>query len=138
MRALKSQLICSLLVLQAGMAGMAGLAAASDIIVIAHSGTEVSEAEVKDIFLGEKRRASGLRLQPVDNGSLQSAFSERVLRMQNDRYAIYWTKKTFRDGVNSPPLKGSDSEVISWVKATPGGIGYVSAAPADVKTVGRY
>ena len=138
MRALKFRLICSVLFLPAGMAGTAGMAAASDVIVIVHAGTEVSETEVKDIFLGEKQRATGIRLQPVDNGSLQSTFSERVLKMQNDRYAAYWTKKTFRDGVNPPPLKGSDSEVISWVKATPGGIGYVSVAPGDVKTVGRF
>ena len=98
MRALKFRLICSVLFLPAGMAGTAGtagMAAASDVIVIVHAGTEVSETEVKDIFLGEKQRATGIRLQPVDNGSLQSTFSERVLKMQNDRYAAYWTKKPF-------------------------------------------
>jgi hypothetical protein len=111
---------------------------AADIVVIAHSGTEVAQGDVKDIFLGEKQLAGGTKLQPADNGALQAAFSERVLKMDSAKYGTYWTKKTFRDGVNPPPVKGSDSEVISWVKATPGAVGYVSAAPPDVKTVGKF
>jgi ABC-type phosphate transport system substrate-binding protein len=35
-------------------------------------------------------------------------------------------------------VRGGDSEVISAVKNTPGAIGYVTKAPADVKVIQKY
>ena len=58
--------------------------------------------------------------------------------MDAAKYASIWTKKGFRDGLKAPEVKGGDSEVIATVKNTPGAVGYVTKAPADVKVIQKY
>jgi hypothetical protein len=112
---------------------------AGDVFVIANGVTAMTPEEVKEVFLGEVQFAASLKLQPVDNAAVQADFQSRVLRMAPAKYTASWTKKAFRDGLNAPPVKGSDAEVIGFVKATPGAIGYVSSAPGPgVAVLGRY
>lgn len=120
------------------LAGFAGGAQAGDIYVIAAQPLALSAQDVKDVFLGEMQFAGGVKLAPVDNGALQAEFLERVMRMAPNKYAGWWTKKAFRDGVNAPPLKSTDVQVLIHVRSTPGAIGYVSEPPAGVHVVGRY
>ena len=115
-----------------------GLAFAGDVYVIANNaGTPVVD-DVRDIFLGEKQIVGGNKVVPMDNASLQKDFLDKVVKMDSSKYSSIWTKKGFRDGLNPPPVKSSDAEVIAAVKATPGAVGYVSNAPAGVKVVHKY
>jgi ABC-type phosphate transport system substrate-binding protein len=41
----------------------------------------------------------------------------------------FWSDE-IEKGVQPPPVKGSDEEVIAYVASTPGAIGYVSAGVA--------
>ena len=50
-----------------------------------------------------------------------------VLQTDERKYSARWIRKTFREGLAAPALKGSDAEVISFVRSTPGAIGYVTA-----------
>jgi len=115
-----------------------GTAAAADMYVIAHQPLALSSDEIKEVFLGEVQFAGALHLVPVDNGSAQPEFLGRVLKMTPARYTAWWTKKAFRDGVNPPPAKASDAQVLIFVKETPGAIGYVSAPPEGVHVVGKF
>ncbi len=115
----------------AGLIGLAPVARAADLYVIANAGAAVSASDVRDVFLGEKQFAGSVKLVPVDNAAAQDLFLAKVMKMEATKYASSWTKKSFRDGVSAPPVKGSDAETIEFVRQTPGAIGYVKSAPKD-------
>ncbi len=111
---------------------------AQQLVIIANNNVHLTGNEVPDVFLGDKQFAGGVRLLPVDNGPLQEAFLGRVLKLESARYNNGWVKKSFRDGLNPPPLKSGDAEVIEYVRHTPGAIGYVSSVPAGVVVIQKY
>ena len=113
------------------LTGVAPAAWAADVFVIANSGTAVSASDVRDIFLGEKQFAGSVKLVPVDNAAAQELFLAKVMKMEAGKYTSSWTKKSFRDGVSAPPVKGGDAETIEFVRQTPGAVGYVKSAPKD-------
>jgi len=98
----------------------------------------LSPEDVKEVFLGEVQFMGSLKWQPVDNAGAQPEFLANVLRMTAPKYAAAWTKKAFRDGLNAPPLKATDAEVLLFVKSNPGAIGYVSSPPRGVHLVGKF
>lgn len=111
---------------------------AGDVYVIAHNSVGLAEADVRDVFVGDKQIDGATKLVPMDNASLQKDFLDKVLKVDAAKYGNIWTKKGFRDGINPPAVKSGDAEVISAVKSTPGAIGYVSSAPAGVKIIKKY
>ena len=116
----------------------AGAAFAGDVIVIANAGVTLTPDEVRDVFLGDKQIAGSVKLIPMDNSAVQADFLSKVVKLDAAKYASIWAKKGFREGINPPPVRGNDAEVISAVKSTPGAIGYVSKAPADAKVIQKY
>jgi ABC-type phosphate transport system substrate-binding protein len=106
--------------------------------VIANPASPLTAAEVRDVFIGEKQLAGGLKLVPVDNAAAQADFVGKVLQMELPKYTAMWTKKAFRDGLTAPAVKGSDAEVVSFVKSTPGAVGYVSGASTGVKVLQKF
>jgi hypothetical protein len=114
-----------------GLVGLAPAARAADLYVIANAGTAISASDVRDIFLGEKQFVGSVKLVPVDNAAAQDQFLAKVMKMEAAKYTSSWTKKSFRDGVSAPPVKGSDAETIEFVRQTPGAVGYVKSAPKD-------
>ena len=111
---------------------------APQLVVIANRNVEMSAAEVADVFLGDKLFAGPVKLVPVDNALLQEAFLVKVLKLDAAKYSGGWVKKSFREGLNPPPLKSGDAEVIEYVKHTPGAIGYVGSVPAGVTVIQKY
>ena len=95
--------------------------------VIAHPFVSLSGNDIRDVFLGEKQLAGSLRLVPVTNSAIQSEFLIKVLQTDERKYQARWLRKTFREGLPPPQVKGSDTEVIAFVRSTPGAVGYVSA-----------
>jgi ABC-type phosphate transport system substrate-binding protein len=120
------------------LAGLAwsGPAACGDVIV--HGDLTISPEDVRDIFLGEKQLEHGVRLVPIDNGAAQQEFLAKVLQTDAQKYYARWTRKSFRDGITAPASKGTDAEVIAFVKSTPGAVGYVSRSYPGVKVISRY
>ena len=113
-----------------------GLALAGE--VIANPSVNLTPAEVRELFIGEKQLSGDLKLVPVDNASAQADFVAKVLQMEVPKYSTLWTKKAFREGLTAPAVKGSDAEVISFVKSTPGAVGYVGTSAAGVKELQKY
>lgn len=111
---------------------------ASELVVIASAGVNLTADEVRDVFVGDKQLAGQLKLVPLDNTAAQEEFLSKVVKVNAGKYASIWAKKGFREGINPPPLRGSDAEVILAVKNSLGAIGYVSKAPADVKVILKY
>lgn len=107
--------------------------------VIAHPSVRLDTADVRDVYLGERQLSGDLRLVPIDNLVAQEEFLAAILQTNLRSYQARWTRKTFREGVRAPLVKGSDAEVSSYVRATPGAIGYVSgSAGAGVIVLDRF
>lgn len=126
-----------------GLLGLLGLlasaAARADGFIIAHPGTDISAADIRDIYLGEKQFAGAVMLVPVDNAVAQPEFLSKIVKLDATKYATAWTKKNFRDGINRPPMRSSDPDTVAYVRQTPGAIGYVSASPpGNVRLIQRY
>ena len=132
---MQSKFLYSLIV---GTAVFTGSVWAGDIFVIANAGVSITPEEVRDVFVGDKQLAGSVKLVPMDNSAAQADFLTRVMKVDAGKYTNIWAKKGFRDGINPPPVRGGDAEVISAVKSTPGAIGYVTKAPADVKVIQKY
>jgi ABC-type phosphate transport system substrate-binding protein len=118
--------------------------AAQDFKVIVNSASGVSElpaATVSKIFLKETTKfPSGSAAVPVDQGKtspVRAAFSKAVVGRPVSAVETYWQQQIFSGKENPPAAKGSDDDVIAFVKATPGAIGYVSAgaSTAGVKVI---
>lgn len=120
------------------LAATGAAAAAADLYVVAHPGLNLSAEEVREVFLGEKQFADGIKLVPVENASLQADYQARVLKVDAARYNSIWSKKGFREGITPPTVRSSDTEVINGIKASPGMIGYVSRPTPDVKVIHKY
>jgi len=107
--------------------------------IIAHGTVQLSIAEVRDVYLGERQLLGNVRLVAVNNASMYSEFLAAVLQTNPRQYAARWTRKSFREGLVPPDMKGGDAEVIAFVKATPGAVGYVSnGAGSGVKVLHSF
>ncbi len=114
-------------------------AMAGDVYVIAHPSVNLTLTELRDVYLGEKQFAGSIKLTPVDNVAVQSDFLTKAIHMDASKYASMWIKKGFRGGLTAPPTKTGDAEVISFVKNTPGAVGYLSAPPPQgIKQLHKY
>jgi hypothetical protein len=117
------------LVLAACLASLCGPAAAGGLVVITNPAVTLGPDDVRDVFLGEKQIADGIKLTPIDNASAQAAFLSQVIKLDAVKYAAAWAKKSFREGLNPPAVKATDAEVLEFVRRVPGAVGYVTSAP---------
>jgi ABC-type phosphate transport system substrate-binding protein len=117
---------------------MVSSAAAAELFVIAHPSLNISVDAIRDVFVGEKQFQAGIKLAAVDNLSCQKDFLEKVMKLDGASYGKIWTKKSFRDGLNAPPTRSGDAEVLAYVRANAGAIGYVTSLPNGVKTVAKF
>ena len=86
----------------------------------------------------------GSAVAPVDQSSraeVRTLFTQEVLREEGlekmSSVENFWQQQIFSGRGSPPPIKGSDDEVIAFVAANPGAIGYVTwkADARAVKTV---
>jgi ABC-type phosphate transport system substrate-binding protein len=119
-------------------------AMAQDFKVIVNSANATAEltvGEAAKLFLKQALKfPNGTPAQPVDQGkasSVRAAFSKAVLGRPVSAVESYWQQQIFSGKDVPPAAKGSDDEVVTFVKANPGAIGYVSAgaSTAGVKVV---
>lgn len=125
--------------LGAMLAAGSAIAVTSDLYVVCNLNVALQLNDVRDVFIGEKSFAGSARLTPADNLAAQAAFLVKVVKVSADKYTSLWTKKSFRDGANPPPVKASDAETIAYVRQTPGACSYVqNAPPVGVNVIGKY
>ena len=128
----------------AGVALSAAPAAAQEYKVIvnsANSTTELPTAVAVKLFLKQATTfPNGSAASPVDQAkgsAARVAFSKVVLGRPVSAVESFWQQQIFSGKDVPPAIKASDDEVVAFVKANPGAIGYVSggAAVAGVKVV---
>lgn len=119
-------------------------AAAQDVKVIVNSGNATADlpaATVAKLFLKEAAKfPNGTAATPVDqvkSSATRAAFSKAILGRPVSAVETYWQQQIFSGKEVPPTTKANDDEVIAFVKANAGAIGYVSAgaSTAGVKVV---
>lgn len=130
---------CRIGLLGAALSTSSVTAVTSDLYVVCNVNVSLRLSDVRDVFIGEKSFAGAVRLTPADNLAAQAAFLGKVVKVTADKYTSLWTKKSFRDGANPPPVKLSDAEAIAYIRQTPGACSYMqSAPPGGMTVVGKF
>jgi ABC-type phosphate transport system substrate-binding protein len=109
--------------------------------IIVHPGnpaTFISKTEASAIFLKKTYRWSYgpnvLAVEPKRSSHVRERFSMEIHGKPVSSVMAYWMQQIFAGKGLPPPEKATDAEIVGYVKATPGSIGYVSAS-ADVSGV---
>jgi len=134
----------STLALATVLGALTGSAAAADFKIVANPSVptgSLSREALSQVFLKKNHNwPDGSRAVPVDlviGSPTREAFSHDVHGRGSAAIDAYWQKQVF-SGREVPPItKANDSEVIAFVRSTPGAIGYVSdgSPTAGVKSV---
>src|SRR3989304_401218 len=77
------------------------------VVIVNDSGplTEISEVQIKDIYLGHLQFIKNLRIVPLHyrESGIKEAFLSRFLDTTSKEYRRYWISKSFQDGIIPPP-----------------------------------
>lgn len=97
--------------------------------------TSIETGELSKIFMKKTVQwPNGQSILPVDQpdgAAVRESFSKEIHGKSASEVKAYWEQRIF-SGRGTPPLeKGSDSEVIAYVKANPHAIGYVSSPVSE-------
>jgi ABC-type phosphate transport system substrate-binding protein len=117
----------------------------SEFQVVVHPsvrGTWISRASLTAVFTGKTDRWGDKGVaKPVDQSAkspVRRAFTASVLGVSMGELQRYWQDRVAADRRFPPPIKASDEEVLQFVAATSGAVGYVAAGtkiPEGVKAI---
>ena len=107
----------------------ANLYAGEIAVIVNESGplTQISEADIREIYLGNIRFIKGVAVTPVHytESSIKDTFLSLIIDMNSREYRVYWTKKIFQEGGSIPVSQNSFGMIILTVKKDMAVIGYV-------------
>ena len=119
--------------------------AADEFVVIvnaANPATSVGTGQLSSLFLKKLTQwGGGLPAVPVDlapESSVRESFSRQIHHKGTPAVKAYWQQMIFSGREVPPPEKASAREVVAFVAANRGGVGYVPAGTplgSGVKTV---
>lgn len=95
--------------------------------------TAITKNDLSACFLKESRSTTwinGTPVVPVDqalNSEIREAFSQEIHDRDAASIRSYWQRQIFSGRGVPPTEKTSDEEVLAFVRANPGAVGYVSA-----------
>jgi len=126
----------------AGLAKGAAAEAAYRVIVNPQvKGSQIPRGTLSSIFLKQAAKwGDGSPVLPVDQSMrsrVRQSFTADVLGQPMVELQLLWSRKV-ATGVTPPPVKQTDEDVIAFVAATPGAIGYISTTtplPESVREV---
>ena len=106
----------------------ANLSAEEIVVIVNEAGplTQASEAEVREIYLGNIKFAGGTAITPLHyrEGPVKDAFLSSAVKMNSKEYRLYWTKKVFQEGGSVPIVRNSLRLIVTFVSENRGAIGY--------------
>jgi ABC-type phosphate transport system substrate-binding protein len=115
------------------------------IVSSANPATSIKRQDLAQIFLKKKSRwTDGKEVLPVDQtlrSAVRGAFTKAVLKAEGMGHLSdvesFWLQQVYSGRGNPPPIKASDADVLAFVQANPGAIGYVSTAtlPGSLKVL---
>lgn len=135
---MKKYSIALLLIVSIAILSAFNTAPAKDsIIVIINNDnpiTRLTTSEAKLYYLRKlKSRWPGINknIRPVDRKTKcaeRNAFYESILKMEDKAVDSYFAKRQFQNAERAPEKMTSDSEVIDYVSAEIGAIGYIKSS----------
>lgn len=133
MTLLRRNILRALLASGCSLAGL-HTARANDaaVLVIGHAGMpRLDAATLQRLYTGRAVEVAGIPVTVVNapaGSALRQRFLAQVLQQDDDQYRAYWTVRR-HVGKGVPPRElASAAEVIAFVQATPGAVGYIDAA----------
>ncbi len=128
---MKSRLAATLVLIALAGPRPAGAADAFKVIVnVRLAGRAVSRETLAQVYLGKVERwGDGKPISAVDlstTSPVRAAFSQSVLGMSVVSVRVYWTRTMVTDHF-PPTVRSTDEDVIAFVGARTGSVGYVSA-----------
>jgi ABC-type phosphate transport system substrate-binding protein len=105
------------------------------VVVNSANAANIGDSDMSRIFLGKiKKFSTGDKVTLVNlkyNHETRNEFEEKVLKKSASQVKAYWSKLMF-SGKGKPPKElASDKDIIAFVAANPGALGYVSSASVD-------
>ena len=115
------------------LASVAGdLGAAGGVVVIGHPNLKrVDAPTIAKIFTGKVIEVDGVSVTAVNASSgspVRARFLQMYLNLDEDKYTAYWTVRRYIGKGAWPRELAKSSDVINFVNATPGAIGYIDEA----------
>jgi hypothetical protein len=120
------------LILLLGSLGTWSAATAQDVVLVANKAVRISEitdADLRGIFIGTRTRfADGSHAVPVilKGGPVHEVFLKKHVGQGPEEFRSEWRKMVFTGQGAMPKAFDSESDLIEYVAATPGAVGYVS------------
>lgn len=128
------RVLSALFLLGLQLGGSARPADAADFLVIVNEQNPISTLspqEISRLFLKKSTRwPDGVGVRAVDlspASAIRESFSRAIHQKSTSAVKVYWQKMIFSGREVPPPEKGSAAEVVAFVKANRGAIGYVPA-----------
>jgi ABC-type phosphate transport system substrate-binding protein len=115
-----------------GIAFACVAARGQDVVIVANQSvvtSQINEAQLREIFTGVRSRLNdGTRTVPVllKGGPVHEVFLHHYIRDNPEEFRTRWRKAVFTGQGSMPKEFGSEAELLDYVEATPGAIGYVS------------
>ena len=131
MKKSKSKLFIGLSALLISFSSLANVA----VIVNSGNSAAIDEGDISRIFLGKvKNFSSGEKVTLINleyNQPTREEFEQKVLNKSASQVKAYWSKLMF-SGKGKPPKElATDKDILAFVAANPGAIGYVAEGSVD-------
>ena len=100
------------------------------VVNAANTTSSVSKAQLSRCFMKQANTwINGQAVQPVDQAATSAvriAFSTTIHDRDVNAVKSFWQRQIFSGRGVPPPEKATDSDVLAFVQANPGAVGYVS------------
>ncbi|MBN2008487.1 substrate-binding domain-containing protein [candidate division KSB1 bacterium] len=113
--------------------GFSCIASAQTVIIVHPENTleKASRADISNIFLGKKTQWDGggkiIAVDHKKDSKPGKAFLDVIVKMSENEYKNYWVEKMLSGEAEPPKNFSSDEDILKFVKANKGAIGYISA-----------
>ncbi|MBN2280176.1 MAG: hypothetical protein JXQ65_06325 [Candidatus Marinimicrobia bacterium] len=116
---------------------------AGEIMVANTVNPEMSAADVEKIFLGKTKKWSdgtNVIITTLKGGAVHEAFLTTFVKKQPMQFDNYWKQLVFTGQGKMPNSFATEEEMLTFISANKGAVGYVSDAragslPGNVKAI---
>lgn len=115
----------------------------AEVIIIVNNAVpvyQISQSDASKIFLGKKTSwddGTEISVGVLRSGAVHDDFLKQIVKKTSSQFDTYWKRMIFTGSGQSPSTYDSEAEIVQFVGAVRGAVGYIdSATPhSNVKTV---
>jgi len=112
------------------------VSATAGTVVVANSAVPadgVSQGDLQQIFLGKQTSwgdGTSIELGVLSGGPVADEFLKTYVKKSPSQFQTFWKKAVFSGTGTAPQEFGSGADLVAWVAATPGAIGFAEDGAA--------